>query len=59
MISLGEDTHGTSEHFRMKHRLTRYMVEQMGARVFAIEANQLAVEPINRYVREGWARSGR
>jgi erythromycin esterase len=53
VISLGEDTHGTSEHFRMKHRLTRFMVEQMGARVFAIEANQLAVEPINRYVREG------
>ncbi len=53
VVSLGEDTHGTSEHFRMKHRLTRYMVEQMDARVFAIEANQLAVEPINRYVREG------
>jgi erythromycin esterase len=34
----------------MKHRLTRYMVEQLNARVFAIEANQLAVEPINRYV---------
>ena len=53
VVSLGEDTHGTSEFFRIKHRLTRYMVEHMDARVFAIEANQLAVEPINRYVREG------
>jgi erythromycin esterase len=53
VVALGEDTHGTSEYFRMKHRLTRYMVEQMGARVFAIEANQLAVEPINRYVHGG------
>lgn len=53
VVALGEDTHGTSEFFRMKHRLTRYMVEEMGARVFAIEANQLAVEPINRYVHGG------
>lgn len=53
VVALGEDTHGTSEFFRMKHRLTRYMVEAMGARVFAIEANQLAVEPINRYVQGG------
>lgn len=53
VIALGEDTHGTSEYFRMKHRLTRYMVEEMDARVFAIEANQLAVEPINRYVHGG------
>lgn len=53
VVALGEDTHGTSEYFRMKHRLTRYMVEEMDARVFAIEANQLAVEPINRYVQGG------
>lgn len=53
VVALGEDTHGTSEFFRMKHRLTRYMVEEMDVRVFAIEANQLAVEPINRYVQGG------
>ncbi len=50
VVALGEDTHGTSEFFRAKHRLTRFMVEQMGVRVFAIEANQLAVRPINDYV---------
>jgi erythromycin esterase len=50
VVALGEDTHGTSEFFRAKHRLTQFMVEHMGARVFAIEANQLAVRPINDYV---------
>lgn len=50
VIALGEDTHGTSEFFRAKHRLTRFLVERMGARVFAIEANQLAVRPIDEYV---------
>ncbi len=50
IIALGEDTHGTSEFFRAKHRLTRFLVEQLGARVFAVEANQLAVRRINDYV---------
>ena len=53
VVALGEATHGTSEFFRVKHRLLTYLVEQAGFRVFAIEANQLAVEPINEYVRGG------
>lgn len=50
VVALGEATHGTSEFFRAKHRLLRYLVETRGFRVFLIEANQLAVERINRYV---------
>jgi erythromycin esterase len=53
IVALGEATHGTSEFFRMKHRLLRYFVEELGATVFAIEANQLAVERINAYVHGG------
>jgi erythromycin esterase len=53
VVALGESTHGTSEFFRVKHRLLAYLVEHAGFRVFAIEANQLAVEPINDYVRGG------
>ena len=53
VVALGEATHGSSEFFRVKHRLLAYLVEQVGFRVFAIEANQLAVEPINAYVRGG------
>jgi erythromycin esterase len=53
VVALGEATHGTSEFFRIKHRLLAYLVERAGFRVFAIEANQLAVEPINQYVHGG------
>jgi len=50
VVALGEATHGTSEFFRAKHRLTRHLVERHGFRVFLIEANQLEVERINEYV---------
>jgi len=53
VVALGEATHGTSEFFRAKHRLTRYLVERLGFRVFLIEANQLPVERINEYVHGG------
>lgn len=50
IIALGECTHGTSEFFQLKHRLLQYAVKELNVRVFAIEANQLEVERINRYV---------
>ncbi|MEK7253151.1 MAG: erythromycin esterase family protein, partial [Bacteroidota bacterium] len=50
IIALGEATHGTSEFFTLKHRLLQFAVRELGVRVFAIEANQLEVEKINRYV---------
>ncbi|MCB9291729.1 MAG: erythromycin esterase family protein [Lewinellaceae bacterium] len=53
LIALGESTHGTGEFFRLKHRLLEYAVREMGVTAFAIEANQLAVVPINRYVLHG------
>lgn len=53
IIALGEATHGTSEFFQLKHRLLQFAVQELGVRVFAIEANQLEVEKINRYVGEG------
>lgn len=53
IIGLGESTHGTHEFFDTKVRLVRYLVETHGARLFAIEANQLAAERINRYVLTG------
>lgn len=53
VIALGEATHGTREFFLIKHRLLQYAVEHLQVRVFAIEANQLEVEKINRYVCRG------
>jgi erythromycin esterase len=53
VIGLGESTHGTSEFFQVKHRLLEHLVRTRGFTVFAIEANQVAVELLNRYVQGG------
>lgn len=53
IVALGESTHGTREFFLVKHRLLEYLVRQHGFTVFAIEANQVAVRAINRYVLGG------
>jgi len=39
IVALGECTHGTREVFRMKHRIVRFLAEEMGFTVFSIEAN--------------------
>ncbi len=53
IVALGEGTHGTSEFFRMKHRLVEFLAEEMGFTVFAIEANMPECEALNRYVLTG------
>ncbi len=50
IIALGESTHGTSEFFRLKRKVLQYAVQQLGYRVFAIEDNMVACEPVNEYV---------
>lgn len=39
VVGLGEATHGTSEFFKAKQRMLRYLVENHGFKVFAIEAD--------------------
>lgn len=53
VVGLGESTHGTREFFQMKHRLVRYLVEEEGFDLFAVEANQLAVRKLDAYVMGG------
>jgi erythromycin esterase len=53
IIALGEATHGTSEFFRMKHRVLEYAVKEMGVRVFAIEDHQMVAERVNDFVLNG------
>jgi erythromycin esterase len=53
VIALGESTHGTSEFFRLKHRLLEYAIRQLGVRMFAIEDNQVIVEKVNNYILGG------
>lgn len=54
VIGLGEATHGTKEFFTMKHRMVRYLVEEMGYRVFIIEANEPECRAINDYIMDGY-----
>ena len=53
VIALGEATHGTSEFFKVKHRLLQFAIEELGVRVFILEDNQLLTERINSYVLYG------
>ncbi len=53
VVSLGEGTHGTREFFRMKHRILRYLVEEMGFTAFAIEGSWPEANRIDDYVRTG------
>jgi erythromycin esterase len=39
VIGLGEATHGTAEFFKAKHRIFKYLVENHGYKIFAIEAD--------------------
>jgi erythromycin esterase len=53
IVALGEGTHGTSEFFKMKHRIVRFLAEEMGFTVFAIEANMPEARQVNWYVLTG------
>jgi erythromycin esterase len=53
IVGLGEGTHGTSEFFRMKHRLLEYLATEMGFTIFSIEANMPEAYLVNDYVLNG------
>jgi erythromycin esterase len=53
IVALGEGTHGTSEFFKMKHRITKFLAEEMGFTIFAIEANMPEAREVNRYILTG------
>ena len=53
IVGLGEGSHGTREHFQFKHRLIRYLVENLGFRTFMIESALDACDAVNEYVLYG------
>ena len=53
VVGLGEATHGTSEFFRMKHRMLEFLVKEMGFNSFYIEASMSRCRYINDYVLYG------
>ena len=53
VVGLGESTHGTKEFFQLKHRLVRFLVEEMGYRTFILEAGMIPCMNINEYISSG------
>ncbi|MGE5802816.1 MAG: erythromycin esterase family protein [Gemmatimonadota bacterium] len=53
VVALGEATHGTHEFFRMKDRLLRFLVHELGFNAFAIEATWPEANRLDTYVRTG------
>ena len=51
VVLLGEATHGTSEFYRMRARITRELIERHGFTVVAVEADWPDAARIDRYVR--------
>lgn len=53
VAALGENSHGSSEIYKMKERLIRYMVKNLGFDIFSIEANMPESYRLNKYIHEG------
>jgi erythromycin esterase len=53
IVALGEAAHGGREFFTMKHRILRFLVQEMGFTLFAIEDGWAEVESVNSYVQGG------
>jgi erythromycin esterase len=50
VVGLGETYHTSGGFYRMKHRLFRFLVQEMGFRAFAMETNWQAAERTTTYV---------
>jgi erythromycin esterase len=53
IVAMGEATHGTAEFFQMKHRMFEFLVEEMGYRIFGIEAEFGGSQVVNDYILHG------
>jgi protein-L-isoaspartate(D-aspartate) O-methyltransferase len=51
IVLLGEATHGTSEFYRMRERITRELIEKKGFRFVAIEGDWPDAARVDHYVR--------
>jgi erythromycin esterase len=53
IVSLGESIHGTREHFQLKHRMLKFLVEEMGFTLFGIESGFPSCLALNEFVLGG------
>jgi erythromycin esterase-like protein len=53
IVLLGEATHGTSEFYRARAAISRYLIQNHGFNIVAVEADWPDADRIDRYVRHG------
>jgi protein-L-isoaspartate(D-aspartate) O-methyltransferase len=51
VVLIGEASHGTSEFYRMRQRITRRLIEEKGFRIVAVEGDWPDAARIDHYVR--------
>ena len=52
IVLLGEASHGTSEFYRARAAITRWLIERHGFNILAVEADWPDAAAVNRYVRQ-------
>lgn len=52
IVGLGESTHGSSEIYQMKYRMSEYLIAQKNFNVFSLEANMPESFLMNHYIQE-------
>ncbi len=53
IVALGEVTHGSSEIFKMKHRIIKYLNKQHNFDIFSMEAAMPEADRLNEYILDG------
>ncbi|MDW9380385.1 erythromycin esterase family protein [Chryseobacterium sp. JV558] len=53
IVGLGESTHGSSEMYQMKYRISEYLIAHKDFNVFSLEANMPESFLMNQYIQEG------
>jgi erythromycin esterase len=54
IVMLGEATHGTSEYYTWRERISRRLIEEQGFNIIAVEGDWPDCYRVNRYIR-GWS----
>ena len=52
-VALGENSHGSSEIYKMKERFIRYMANYLGFDIFSIEADMPSAYQLNMFTQQG------
>lgn len=53
VVCLGESRHDASEQFQFKHRMVRYLVEEMGFSIIVLEEGMAQAQAVDEYIRGG------